>query len=308
MFGILANKSSGVLNRADDFRQFAESLERMASPWTYYISNSLEDAKTRIDEWMSAGIKGIVLAGGDGTVHFAVNHIMHHWNHRLTDFWLSVIPMGTGNDWSRNFRFSDDLSSLDRLVEEGIELKTAIPRIHYHDDAGQKNVRYFINIAGAGFDAQVVETMERNPGMKTSGASYFLALGKTFFKRKARPFDLIIDGNPYHFRGLSCLVGRGTHLGAGMHLMPHGMDADPLAFTLLGDIGLFDFLMNLGKLYNGHILSHPKVNSGFCEEIVIDSEERSQIKVEVDGELLCTLPVRISMSSHKIRLKVLPKP
>ena len=45
----------------------------------------------------------LISVGGDGTLHHVVNGIMTQRYVKTSDITISVIPLGTGNDWIKNY-------------------------------------------------------------------------------------------------------------------------------------------------------------------------------------------------------------
>lgn len=110
-------------------------------------SDSAGDVETRVRALCDAGAERVVVAGGDGSVHEAVNGILA--SERPAS--LALIPLGTGNDFAKaNALPLDPSAAVERLcrhVHDGV----AVRRI----DVGRLNGRYFANGAGIGFDAKV---------------------------------------------------------------------------------------------------------------------------------------------------------
>lgn len=92
------------------------------------------------------GVTRIVAGGGDGTVNEVVNALL---NHNLTHIEVSILPLGTANDFATSCEIPT--VHLDAL-------KLAVEGSCYWVDAASANENYFINIATAGFGAQVTAT------------------------------------------------------------------------------------------------------------------------------------------------------
>ena len=60
-------------------------------------SESVESLEAQVLQHVDAGATGIVVAGGGGSVHEAVNGVMRSSVHAA----IGVIPMGTGNDFTK---------------------------------------------------------------------------------------------------------------------------------------------------------------------------------------------------------------
>lgn len=101
----------------------------------------------------------VIMLGGDGTLHLLAN-CMAYSNKPIT-----VLPCGTGNDFMRNFAYSKQ--QLKQLVQSDRVITI---------DLGRVNARYFINSAGVGFDAEIVERTKGNKGWLARLAIYIIPL------------------------------------------------------------------------------------------------------------------------------------
>ena len=61
------------------------------------------------------GFRNIISVGGDGTLHHVVNGIMMQRYVKTSDITISVIPLGTGNDWVKTY-------NIPTSIKEAIEI------------------------------------------------------------------------------------------------------------------------------------------------------------------------------------------
>ncbi len=94
-----------------------------------------------------SGSARIIVAGGDGSIHEAVNGIMR----AETDTALGVIPLGTGNDFAKACSIPLRWQNATRELTDRLSSNTP-PR---YIDVGRMNDRFFANGAGIGFDAKI---------------------------------------------------------------------------------------------------------------------------------------------------------
>ena len=69
-----------------------------------YVSQSKKDLETNIFNCVEKGATRIIVAGGDGSIHEAVNGILKSNNEVM----LGIIPIGTGNDFAKSNNISLD--------------------------------------------------------------------------------------------------------------------------------------------------------------------------------------------------------
>ncbi len=124
-----------------------ELLSRSGLDVEYHASRSSGDLETQVQEQVDAGATRVVVAGGDGSIHEAVNGILHSEQHAA----LGVIPTGTGNDFAKACGIPLNWEHATQLLADRLIANESPRKI----DAGRFNNRFFANGAGIGFDATV---------------------------------------------------------------------------------------------------------------------------------------------------------
>lgn len=146
----------------------------------------------------------MVVAGGDGTVNFAVNAMRD----KELDVPLGVIPAGTANDFAGALGMSCDPVEAARQIASGVEERI---------DCGRVNDRYFVNIFSFGL---FTTTSQRTPDERKHriGKLAYLIEGVREFKSMhAVPLQVSADGEVFDFNSLMVLVFNGETAG-GFHL------------------------------------------------------------------------------------------
>ncbi len=125
----------------------------------------------------------LVVYGGDGTVHEAVNGIMTSKSALTASF--SVIPAGSGNDYSH---WVNSLAGYKPAELQHLDL------VKTTDSEG--NVRYFANSLNLGFDGQAAMEaayFKHQKGLRGSTA-YMAGVAKTLIKKKTVPVSMTLSG------------------------------------------------------------------------------------------------------------------
>lgn len=166
--------------------------------------------------------------------------------------------------------------------------------VKYYEGTEQKQ-RYFINIAGLGFESVVVKRTnyqkERGWGGKLI---YFYNLLVTLFSYKNTKVELTVDSLKRKVRIFSINIGNGRYCGGGMRQTPNALPDDGfLDVTVIKSMGKAEIIRNLNILYNGRILDHPKIDGYRCKNVKVESE--SVIFAEADGETLGHTPAEFSI-------------
>jgi len=148
----------------------------------------------------------VVAFGGDGTVGDVARGIIG------TGATLGILPGGTGNDYARNLGLRLDLKEATATVLAGVVAKV---------DYGTLNGTPFINNAGAGFDARVMQVMNTSIRFATGKMAFNLAIAKTLPFYKAFNLTLEIDdAPPITERAMMVSILNGRMYGGGMLAAP----------------------------------------------------------------------------------------
>jgi len=264
--------------------------------YTEGVGHAIELAKTAAGD----GYRYVVAVGGDGTVNEVANGILH--STEASSMALGVISTGTGSDFARSVGIprhyvnacSSLASSQRKLIDVGV--------VEYQS-RGQAVRRFFVNVAGIGFDAAAVETTERMPKYFGGTIPYLAGLIGTLFGYRNKSVVLRIGNRVEEARLLSVVVSNGNYFGGGMRVAPEASINDSLLdVVIIGDIGKFDLLKSLPMVYKGTHGNHPKVSMEKATEITVESPER--ILVHADGELLGEGPASFRLMPAALNIVV----
>lgn len=250
---------------------------------------------------ISSGYRNIITVGGDGTLNEVVNGILLNKSCEAKDISLGLIPVGTGNDWGRMFGIPLDYEKAIRIIGEKKQMLHDIGKVSYYNGT-EKKERYFINIAGLGFESVVVGKTNYQKDRGHSGKLIYLYnLLMSLLSYKNTKAEVIIDGEKQVADIFSLNVGNGRYCGGGMRQTPNALPDDGLLdVTIINGMGKFEIIRNLKILYDGTILNHPKIDGYKSKNIKVSSD--SVILVEADGESLGHTPAEFSIKPAAITI------
>ena len=241
-------------------------------------------AKEAIDE----GFDVIVAVGGDGTLHETATSVVH------TDRVLGLLPCGTGNDYARPLGIPNDPEAAIEILLCGEDRVV---------DAGEANGTVFFNIAGYGFDVDVLDyTEEFKPKCKNGETAYRLGCLKAVLGLKLRRSTLTFHDGTMEKNVLMAAAGVGTHFGGGMNVLPESDMSDGLLDVCIAhDVGRLRILSLLPKFIKGKHLNLPVITYRKATEVSVVCDPVSRI--EVDGERMDGTPVtfRVLPKALKVR-------
>ncbi len=240
------------------------------------------------------GFRRIISVGGDGTLNEVINGIFKQKQCSTKEITVGMIPVGTGNDWGRMFGIPLVYEGAVDVIRENKVMLHDIGVVSYHNGSEQQ-VRYFINIAGLGFESLVVKkTNKQKEKGRSSQTIYFYNLLSSLLSYRKIKADIIIEGKKITNNIFSINVGNGRYCGGGMRQTPDALPDDGLFdITVIRDIGKIEVIKNLKLLYDGTIMSHPKIDGYRSDKLRVESE--SLLYLEADGESLGHTPVEFNI-------------
>jgi YegS/Rv2252/BmrU family lipid kinase len=298
---VIVNPNAGNGKGRKDWIQISSNLKNHELAWSEYFTTKKGDAINISQEAIAAGYRRILCVGGDGTLNEIVNGAFIQQICPTKELTLSLIPVGTGNDWGRMFGIPLNYQKAIDIVKEEKTMLHDIGRVNYYNN-NEKCERYFINIAGLGFESVVVKrtNLQKDKG-KSGKAIYFYNLLMSLISYSNTKAEIVIDGNKTEANIFSLNVGNGRYCGGGMRQTPFAVPDDGvLDVTIIKGMGKIEIILNLKILYDGTILNHPKVEGHKCKNVSVRSD--SVLYVEADGESLGHTPAEFSLIPSSINI------
>lgn len=281
-------KTAIILNpaaRGERARRLHDRIAALTNGAIVRATARCGDAECLARAAVKEGYRNIVAAGGDGTVNEVVNGIAG------TGASLGLLPLGTMNVFATELGLpTGDLARCWELIKEGKTRQVDLPR------ANGKN---FVQLAGVGFDAQVVKETSRAFKRSFGPLSYLISAAQ--ISARTPPRLHIESEEATTQEGSFVLVGNGRLYGGPF----------PFFKQAVIDDGLFDVLVfkRLGYLdmirYMQDVLLRPQITSPEVEYFQTTSlrvTSEGAVPVEVDGELIGNCPVEFHIRSRGLRV------
>ena len=282
MWLVLSNPTSGG-GAGQRYRELTlELLKERSIPFRDITSSSYTAAQEELRRSLNNQIKGVIVIGGDGMVHLAVQELA------LSKTPLALVPAGTGNDFARTLGLN-----LEKPLES---LKVALLRSPEAVDLGVVNDRFFAEILSTGFDSIVNEranSFQRIKGRMKYNIAILLVLS-TF---KPKTYRFRIDGITFESKAMLIAVSNGQSYGGGMRITPDAsIDDAQFDVMILGPVSRFEFLRVFPKVFSGKHVSHPAVKILKGKEVEIHSDAIAY----ADGERIGDLPIRARVAPQSL--------
>ncbi len=298
---VIVNPNAGKGKGKKDWTKISDFLKKANISFEVEFTERKGHAINLTIDAIASGFRKIITVGGDGTLNEVVNGIFSNNFCPATEIVLASIPVGTGNDWGKMFGIPLDYEKAVRVISDNKTLLHDIGTISFYNGS-EKNNRYFINIAGLGFESVVVrKTNIQKDNGRGGKLIYFYNLLTSLLSYKNTKAEIIIDGEITHANVFSLNVGNGRYCGGGMRQTPRAIPTDGLLdVTVINGMGKFEIIRNLRILYNGRILQHPKIDGYKCKTIKVNSE--TAMYAEADGESLGQTPAEFGIIPDALKI------
>jgi diacylglycerol kinase (ATP) len=283
---VIVNPVAGAYSTRRKWPVISKLLKRIGLSFDFEYTEGVGHAIELARMAASDGYRYLVVVGGDGTVNEVANGILYSTGASSTA--LGVVSTGTGSDFARSTGIPRDFPTACSTLTSPKRLTIDVGVVEYQSK-GQTLRRFFVNAAGVGFDAAVVEKTERLPKYFGGTIPYVAGLLRTLFSYKNKPIVLKVGDEVESGRVLNVVVANGGYLGGGMHVAPQAELGDSLLdVVIIGDMGKFELLKEFPTVYKGTHIYHPKVRVKKATHVTIESPE--SMLVHADGELLGESP------------------
>ena len=298
---VIVNPNAGNGSGKKDWDRISDLLKEQDLPFKVEFTERKGHAILLAMNGITTGFRRIITVGGDGTLNEVVNGVFSNGVCPTKDISLGLIPVGTGNDWGKMFGIPLDYEKAIRIIRDNKLMLHDIGLVSFYDGTENKK-RYFINIAGLGFESAVVMRTNKQKDRGRSGKLiYFFNLLMSLLSYKNTRAEIIIDGEIINADVFSVNIGNGRYCGGGMRQTPNALPDDGfLDVTIINGMGKFEIIRNLKILYDGTILCHPKIDGYKCKNIKVSSD--SIIFTEADGESLGHTPAEFSIIPASINI------
>jgi YegS/Rv2252/BmrU family lipid kinase len=290
---IIANPASGGSQTGAALRELAETarwLTERGMPTELRLTRRAGHATELAREAASAGLDVVVAAGGDGTVNDVIQALA---GYRTA---LGVLPMGTVNVWAREMGIGLSATEARETLLHGVRRRV---------DLGRAGQRYFLMMAGIGFDAEVARRVEHGR-LKRFGLKLLEYLATVALLSVTRPSDSIRITMGSHKRreqALMVIIGNTRLYGGAMTFTRRAVaDDGALDVVVVGSGGILHRIGVLGRALLRLPSAGPRVRYERVQSLRLESQRPAP--VQVDGEVIGYLPMTFSVAPQALSVIV----
>lgn len=239
------------------------------------------------------GVSRIFVAGGDGTLNEVLNGVVG------MPVELGILPAGTANVLANELkigRWHQALSSA------GAWQPLRIPAGLLEFPDGSR--RYFLMMAGAGFDARMVYAVDPAMKRRVGKLAYWMA-GLSQLGRKLEQLRVVADGR--ELRGSFCLASRVRNYGGDLQIAPSiRLTDDDLEVVVFEATVTATYLAHLAAVVAGRVQTAQGITTMRTRHLALHPDGEEPVHVQVDGEHAGFLPVTVSVCLDAVTLLMPP--
>ncbi|MEO6848904.1 MAG: diacylglycerol kinase family protein [Chthoniobacterales bacterium] len=278
-FKIFLNPSAGASrSKKVTWEELKSAFAAQGCAAEVHVLTKTDCVKDLIDQAEAEGCRGIVSAGGDGTVRSIATAMVG----RKTP--LGILPLGTFNNTARNLCIPLDLEEAVKCVCHG--------KVTGMDVGKSSDNHYFLEAAGVGLDAALFPIGEE---VKSGRFGRLLEAFRIAFSYRPKRIALdIVDhtGATTHLktRAIWILIANGIHYGSNIEVSPEASLYDGLlTVKIIHRFSAMNMLVHFLAVILPIKPSLPKFTTYEIKSIRMESHSR--VPFHVDGEKSGNLPI-----------------
>jgi diacylglycerol kinase (ATP) len=284
---LLTNPTSG---KGRGTRTAAIALPRLKEAGFHVrslVGRDADEARDLARCCVEQGVEALVVVGGDGMVHLAVQELAG------SETALGIIAAGTGNDVARYL----DLPRSDPQRAADVVVGSRTRRI----DLARTGAQYYVTVLASGFDSLV---NERANAMRWPRGQmrYNLATLAELRVFQPLPYTLELDGEVRHVEAMLVAVGNGPSFGGGLRIT-HGASLDDglLDVVIIKTMSKPDLLRTYPKLFTGGHTRHRQYERHLVRTVTVAAPG---IVGYADGERIGALPLTVEVAPRALKVLV----
>ncbi|HWQ59326.1 MAG TPA: diacylglycerol kinase family protein [Clostridia bacterium] len=284
----VVNPISGSGQGRTRFEQTRRLLDARGADYGFAYTEYAGHAVTLAKAALEAGERCLVAVGGDGTLRETAGVLADREGVEL-----GILPFGTGNDFARGVGLPEETEALVEILLKG----KARPV-----DAGDADGEFFMNVAGFGFDVDVVRYTEKYKKKLNGMLPYLLGIFQSLLHLSRTKVRVETDaGESFEVTATLFSVCNGSRFAGGIRVAPLASPSDGLFDVCILKKASLPVVLWLLPIYvRGKHLKYKKYFDYFKARSV--RAECACAPLELDGELIGQAPATFAVRPGAIRL------
>ena len=259
----------------------------------YFETKTINQAKKIFKNFNQKNYDRLIVAGGDGSVSFAINELIKNNFDFKDDFAIGYIPAGTANLLQAELSMNKKVDDIVNVLVSNNYKSSNLVKI---------NDNYFFLMAGIGWDAKIVHSI--NSKIKK-------ILGKIIFGIKGFQYFLFMNNKKLNvtfddqFYQADWILSSNTKYYAGHHkINKTNIFEDKLVTYIFKDLTRISLLYSIFLIIlNGDLSKNKNVITTYSQNITIDGNDL--IPVQIDGDNFGSYKkIHLNLSNKKVNFLV----
>ena len=150
---VIVNPASADGATRENWAKIASDLRTHFGSFSVSFTESAGHARELAADAAKRKTSLIIACGGDGTISEVANGIIE--SKQETE--LAILPGGTGSDFRRTIGLPTNIAAAARALRDGRTRKIDAGRVTFVNDRGERETRFFINVASFGMSTSVLD-------------------------------------------------------------------------------------------------------------------------------------------------------
>ena len=259
----------------------------------YFETKTINQAKKIFKNFNQKNYDRLIVAGGDGSVSFAINELIKNNFDFKDDFAIGYIPAGTANLLQAELSMNKKVDDIVNILVSNNYKSSNLVKI---------NENYFFLMAGIGWDAKIVHSINSKI-KKILGKVIFGIKGFQYFLfMNNKKLNVTFDGQFYQ---ADWILSSNTKYYAGHHkINKTNIFEDKLVTYIFKDLTRISLLYSIFLIIlNGDLSKNKNVITTYSQNITIDGNDL--IPVQIDGDNFGSYKkIHLNLSNKKVNFLV----
>ena len=259
----------------------------------YFETKTINQAKKIFKNFNQKNYDRLIVAGGDGSVSFAINELIKNNFDFKDDFTIGYIPAGTANLLQAELSMNKKVDDIVNVLVSNNYKSSNLVKI---------NDNYFFLMAGIGWDAKIVHSINSKI-KKFLGKIIFGIKGFQYFLfMNNKKLNVTFDGQFYQ---ADWILSSNTKYYAGHHkINKTNIFEEKLVTYIFKDLTRISLLYSIFLIIlNGDLSKNKNVITTYAQNITIDGNDL--IPVQIDGDNFGShKKIHLNLSNKKVNFLV----
>ncbi|WP_368504301.1 diacylglycerol kinase family protein [Alkalihalophilus sp. As8PL] len=283
---LIYNGHAGSNDTATLLSEAVAGLSKHITEFTLMKTNEKGDTE-RLCRERGEQFDLVIIMGGDGTVHEAVNGLIHLEQSPS----IFILPTGTCNDFARALNIPLKVKQACEVFQEAMVQSL---------DIGLVNDRAFSNFFGVGLITRASEGTNDDLKSSIGKFSYFLSAIQSLQTAESFSYSLQLDGKTVEDEAVMILAMNGSFLGTtNLYHEQTKLDDGKLELYIIREAGLA-LLKNLFNKARSPEWPGEMEGIEFIQADSLQLETSPIEDIDIDGEIYLETPARLSLKQKAL--------